>query len=581
MSAPLATMAEAAEGGQPAEATAGAPSTAATAGARARPVGDDDELTLAALPGLVVVHVAIPAALIGMLGALLFFLIDVRSVYLPQGERLKWIGACFVCATVLIVRYGRMYHDRARQGAYLLFLGLASLAAVTALSDTSGAGPAGALPRWLSPWLNGGIFAGVFALATALTQRLSLDDDGDAVLPGPVVPRVNLPVYMSGLPRLPDTEDEDEPPALPSADSTATSASPTTAATSAPAPAATSLPRDEPDPARGIALLSLLALPIFALGERPLLAGPPEVGPRALLAVIVYCFCAAVLLAAGSAAAELRWVRRRGGTAQAALLPVQVGVAAALAGLVLIAALATPGLRYQGTGAAQPAPQLRPDSGQRGGAQEQPRSDAEPDAEGRDPQQAQRSSQRSSVGGETPGALASLLKLSRPLIWLVGGVILLLAGAALWRARGPIAAWLGQLRGAGLRGLLARLWSRLRPGRRRTGRRSATGDDTDAWAGWGELARLDPTDAVRAAYGRMLAVAESLGCPRPRQRTPLEFVRLLPHPLRPVEAAVATLTDLYLQAAYTPGGVGPDARAEALRALAELQALRPGARPAA
>ena len=73
-------------------------------------------------PRFFIHHVVVPAAVIAMVASFLFYLVDVRSAFLGGGPQLKWVGFCFVMATVLIERYGRSHGDSELQGCYTIAL---------------------------------------------------------------------------------------------------------------------------------------------------------------------------------------------------------------------------------------------------------------------------------------------------------------------------------------------------------------------------------------------------------------------------------------------------------------------------
>lgn len=73
-------------------------------------------------------HVIFPAAIILMVGAFLFFLLDVRSVFFSDSVSIRRVAFCFGAATVLIARFGLIYGFKERQMFYTI-----SLAIVTSL----------------------------------------------------------------------------------------------------------------------------------------------------------------------------------------------------------------------------------------------------------------------------------------------------------------------------------------------------------------------------------------------------------------------------------------------------------------
>jgi len=76
-------------------------------------------------------HVVIPAAIIAMVTAFLFYLLEVRSVFLGGATGFKQVGLCFSAATVLIARYSRVsgsgLDEGPGQGCYTVALAVATL----------------------------------------------------------------------------------------------------------------------------------------------------------------------------------------------------------------------------------------------------------------------------------------------------------------------------------------------------------------------------------------------------------------------------------------------------------------------
>jgi hypothetical protein len=72
-------------------------------------------------------HVIVPAAMIALVAAFLFYLLEVRSVFAGYSRAFKLVGLCFAAATVLIERYGRVNEDEVVQGLYTQFLAGATL----------------------------------------------------------------------------------------------------------------------------------------------------------------------------------------------------------------------------------------------------------------------------------------------------------------------------------------------------------------------------------------------------------------------------------------------------------------------
>ncbi|MEO1084629.1 MAG: hypothetical protein AAFY88_10325, partial [Acidobacteriota bacterium] len=301
-------------------------------------------------------HVVIPAATITMVTAVLFFLYDVRAVFLPGSVALKWVGFCFSAATVLIARYARL-----------------SMEATTAKLYTDALAVATLLTIWASPWDAPGVgFVGaasnaviifiVWRYATTLTERLSADLEA----PPP------QPLKLYGLERLEmEAAKRARTDNLASIYDIGRRQAERNDAWRADGEAAT----------RQIAGLVLAALVGVAVAEPVLLAGAPALAGQALGAVTVFLFAAAVVIAAAASIRDQQRLRSAGAEAGDGGLTARLGLAAALVACLITSALAIPGLETpEGRGEIQ---QRRADSGTPSpDAQEQTQESAEqPDAE--------------------------------------------------------------------------------------------------------------------------------------------------------------------------------------------------------
>jgi len=118
-------------------------------------------------------HVIVPAAIITMVAAFLFYLLEVRSVFLGGlGDRetaFKQVGLCFAAATVLIARYGRVHGsaNNENRSVYTVVLAIATL-----LFMLQASGAASFVPNVL-------IIAAVWRFATGVTGALSLEGELD------------------------------------------------------------------------------------------------------------------------------------------------------------------------------------------------------------------------------------------------------------------------------------------------------------------------------------------------------------------------------------------------------------------
>jgi hypothetical protein len=495
-------------------------------------------------------HVAVPAAVIAMAASFLFFLVDLRSAFLGGGQALKWIGFCFVVAAVLNERYGRS-DDAQLKGFYTMALAAATIFALLLAPWET---PPGPFEAKLANLL---ILAVVWYFATRVTRELSPEtgqEAGQSLL-------IHLDLLLIDPWRSDDAEGPESPPQ--------------------PREAPPARPRN---PAVMVARLAAAALLVIALGEPIVLEAAPQTGPKALAAVMVFLFSTGIVLAAGSALDALRRAEAAGARVAPGLVPRRMGLAALLLGLVLAAALAMPGLSFQGTG------RLRPPVAQEEGV-EQDRGNQETEHAGRpdgsapgdvtgsflrsdkgDPSQKsspQGSFDESDRPRQLPGpSIRPAAELSGWLaaagLWLLVPLILPLVALGIWglmRRRRHLAGRRNK-KASRWRSLLDR-FARLLP---RPQRR-------DPLAGLDDLLERPSREAVLAAYRRFLVLLESLGHTRPAKATPYEILHGLPPHLQPLAHPARTLTDLYVQAAYAAEPVELGARERAVTALAEMRGL--------
>jgi hypothetical protein len=468
-------------------------------------------------------HVIVPAAIIAMVTAFLFYLLEVRSVLAEGGGEaaFKQVGLCFAAATVLIARYGRGGGDESQQGCYT-----AALAIATLLFMAQRSGPLGFV-------LNILIVAAVWRFATGVTGALSLERELGI--------RKELELY--GIARLRfetfrQRQQEEKGAAWMSR---------------------WNRRRQEPDahgnPVSAVARLAALALLGFAVGEPFLLRAAPEIAERALADVIVFLFATGLVLAAGSAAGTLRHTLQQGGRVAPGVLPARVAVAALLSIAVLAAALAIPGVRFRGQGGLRATSQrgaTGPWESQTDGRQSSAARD------GKAPPDRSPDGEPALGAGALVNVLGSLGRLLRlPLL----AAVALLALFALSRLRHLLPS-------------ASDLWARLAAWLRRPRpERKPRPALRDPFAGLAALATLPPRDAVLAAYARLLLALDNAGHPRPERATPYEHLSALPARLRPVSKPVQALTDLYVLAAYGDEELSETDRDRALTALGEVGAL--------
>jgi hypothetical protein len=504
-------------------------------------------------------HIVVPAAVIALVASLLSYLVDVRSAYLGGGPQLKWIGFCFAVATVLIERYGHTVGDKDLQGCYTGALGVATF--LVLFSEPWETRPIG-LGERLSNLL---IIAAVWWLATGVTRGLS-PEEGRPAWQG---------LRLYGLERVRAQTWQRK-----KAEETGTM----------PPPVEKPAPAIPANPAMSVARLAALGLVAFAFGEPVLLKTAPETGIRALAAVVVFLFATGVVLAAGSALDALRRAEWGGGLVSPGLVPGRIALAAALLVVVLAAALAMPGLQFQGTGRVRP-PVVHGEGAERDrGYQEGDQGDLAkrraPDEEARwgsrpgsqQEQEDRRNPRQDSSARDHPAAFSGLAAdmirmLTAAGKWLILPLVLILGLAGLWalsRLLPRLTPWWEGL-AERWRSLLMRLGALFAGLRRPAG--SAGWSGGDPLANLEPLALLPPRDAVLAAYHRFLTLLESRGYPRPTKSTPYEILNALPFDFRTLADSVRTLTDLYVEAAYSDAPVDHNAGERAIVTLKGMRGL--------
>jgi uncharacterized protein DUF4129 len=490
-------------------------------------------------------HVVVPAAVIAMVASLLSYLVDVRSAFLGGGPQLKWIGFCFAVATVLIERYGHTQGDRELQGCYTAALGIATIMVMLIEPWEPSAGLGEKLANLL-------IIAAVWRFATKVTQGLSPEEGRPAW--------TGLRLYGVERLRAEAWQREKGTP-----------------------PAKKVPPAPPPNPAVSVGRLAALALLGFALGEPVLLNAAPQTGVRALAAVVIFLFSTGIVLAAGSSLDSARRAEWAGGLVSPLLVPGRLALAGGLLVLVLAAALAVPGLQFQGTG------RLRPPVARGEGAEEDrgfqqadqagelrthpPDQDAGPqESRSRQAKEARGERDVRDASSALTGPAAALVRMLATVgKWLIVPLVLALGLAGLWalvRLWPQLAGWRGRMADR-WRSLLRRFagLSKYRP--RRPAQR------VDPLANLEALALLPPREAVLAAYLRFLEFLESLGSSRPAKATPYEVLHGLPANLRYLEDPARTLTELYVQAAYAAEPIEHDAGQRAIVTLKGMRGLRP------
>lgn len=506
-------------------------------------------------------HIIVPAAIIVMVSAFLFFLLDVRSVILGEIASLKRVGFFFVTATVLIARYGTMYEIRKRQGIYTAILALATLRAMMIYS----AGAENLLANVIVIFL-------VWRFATRVTNSLNIDEDEllDVMLEEQ---------KLYGLERLKHEAVEKKHGVSTVADKLRERKKRELDAEKRNAPATFlginwsrwSAADLHGNPSAGVARLAMMAILVFAMGEPVLLSGPPETGQRALAAVIVFLLGTGVVLAAASAMGTYRHTRKSGVRASIAMVPLKIVISLFLLIIVLAAGLGVPGLQYKGTGEIQPDQHTgtgnvsgkEENRGKSNSENKNTHNDSEESSRGKKSQQGQQREQPSgnqNGGGAVMNALVAMGKL------LIVPLVILFIVMAIY---GLVKLW-PVLKNQKL-GVLDRLRDWLRKLRHMMKRREKVaavdgGLQEDPLKLLARLPGLQPYDAIAAAYLCLTAFIQQLGYQRQPRLTPYEFLSSLPERLDYLREPASEITRLYVGIAYS-GRTPTDADAKEMQTL--------------
>lgn len=508
--------------------------------------------------------VMVPASIIVMMSALLFFLIEVRGVLLPGGGILSWVGACFIVATVLIARFGKLYGDASR-----LWLYQSALFGVTFLAALSFESPAGGLAgafssAWLQLPLWGIILGSVWWLSTSITRQLSLEDDAAQL--NATTSRLSPPSPDTHLQLSPKTEWHKY----------AFLNRILSLSNRLRGHTQTDL---HGNPARPIGRLILLGLACFALGEPILLQGPPEAGIPAMRDMVLFLLAAGMLMSTASSVGMVRRIAARDGDVSLGVVPARLGSAALLMVVVLSLGLLLPGVRYVGTGTVAPSGWILPEAEKeqksslksKDGKLHDKTQSGDGDEALRQPDEGRSSAPPLDSGPSAPPSselLNSLAGLGGMLIKPLLFLVFLLVPLFLWRQRSSLPNLFAALRrtASALLDDLRSAWRLLLPGRAEP----SSPPVPDPFAGIEALEQLPPNEAVQALYARVFTLAEALGSPPPPGRTPGEFLLHLPLKLRGARTALEALTTLYVQAAYSQQGVDGASKARAFALFRQL-----------
>ena len=317
------------------------------------------------------------------------------------------------------------------------------------------------------------------------------------------------------------------------------------------------------NPSSAVARLAVIALAAFALGEPILLSGPPEAGLRAIVAVVIFLLATGVVMSAGSAIGVYRRVRKPGGSPSIGVVPAKTAIAFILLIVVLSASLTIPGIAYRGSGELTPqtdqidsSRRVKPDDKQ---SEQMEESKASKD-KGRD---------RRVPSG--PGAffnfIASLGKL------LLIPLVLLSIGAFIY-ALVKLFPFLKD-RTLGIKGLfrnlLAKLRSMLRPQRKE--RDSDAPRRKDILRALKVIEGQAPRETILLAYECLQGFFSLLGYKRPADNTPYEILRSLPRRFEFLKEPAVSITELYVQTAYSRKPVTSDESRNVLEHIYKVKTL--------
>lgn len=500
------------------------------------------------LVSLATAHIIVPAAIIVMVASFLFFLLDIRSIFLGHSLSLKQVGFFFAMAAVLIARYAKVYGDRSKQMIYTMAMGGATLLAMSHFTYGG-----------VNFIVNLVIIVIVWRFASSVTFNLHLIEE-ERRKPGrrlygverirheEVERKHGLKADRYAPPKKPDRE-KDRSKKKPDAHG---------------------------NPSAAVARLAVIAIIIFALGEPLLLSAPAEVGERALAAVIIFLLSAGVVLAAGSALGTYRHTLKSGGDASLSMVPLKIFTGLALLIVILAAAITFPGIKYRGSGQFQPARHSA--AGTIPGDED---NKSNMSGEDRDSQKApdRRVSQRGERGkdpksGREPGGGGSIFSFFAALgKLLLIPLIVLFAGLAIY-AVVKLWPYLKNIRW-GLKDRLANLLEKLKSLFRRRGKKKKDKASTgpDPLLQLPAIKGLPPREAILLAYSCFLAFLERSGYKRLQRHTPYEYLYLLPRQFDYLSESAGKLTEVYVMTAYSREVPTAIEKEKALAALFKIQHL--------
>ncbi len=552
-----------------------------------------------------------PLMIFAMVYAFLFFLLDVRHVYLgldATADRtallhdrvLHWVAMFFV---VGIVALNRLITRDGREESILYILGLTGAVALYTFSTTSEIGSmAGNFMNspYLATLFNVFLVAFIWWVVNRLTHECCVDSNptaGDVgILTGTAM---RLQSALRGKPGAPAPKRAAPQPVILANELEPFDPSetrPTRASAAQPPPERVSARLPRRHPGISVFYVSVPVMIAFAAGQRVLLDAPPILRMRAHGFIVAYTIAALALLMLSSLGGLREYFRSRRIEIPGGIGPFWIGLGAAMMVLVVLGAArlpapALPGtirvaqptapLRHgepgeydraaehgQGQNTRQGAPDQRVENGPDVAAPEAREGQAPADdgqqqggQEGRngartDPQAPQQPWRNPAIDMPELGGFTRHLGMAVMIIMgIFGGFVLL-------RALSMLAFALANRRGHGsgaLRRLFAaldRLLQRLtrlpalpRPRRRvRVDRAIAV---SAQYRNPLRDATMSPAEMVQYSYAALCALAHDMAAPRRDDQTPFEFIETFPEPLRTLRDDAEDLTQLYVLSAYS------------------------------
>ncbi len=279
------------------------PATSETPDLEDRPVSlDFDWLT----------EIAIPLGVFGLLGSLVYYLIEVRTV-LSGGASvgpLRWVVVWFLLATIGIARIRTKYGGAAIAGYYSALLAGSIGLFVWVYTGQLGPMYGGAADRTTALIFNWAMVGLIWWAATAVTREATLEENVETQLEG------GLWSLLADEWQYPDQEDKPE----------------------APVDSAQVRPRH---PGRLVLWVSLAALLLFAVGQRTV-GAEREHARMAFICMSLYVLFALLLLALTNLSALRMSVRRRGISLSPAVTPAWIVASTAIVAAIVIFAAVMP-----------------------------------------------------------------------------------------------------------------------------------------------------------------------------------------------------------------------------------------------